>query len=89
MGFILIVYAAQLISGLVPMSKIDEANRATTFIYIMFALGIARAWELLGMSSTGVLHQLRGALVHPDSDTPPSPAAPPNPPNPADPPNSR
>jgi hypothetical protein len=92
MGFILIVYAAQLISGLVPMSRIDEANRATTFIYIMFALGIARAWELLGMSSTGMLHQLRGALVHPDPGTPPSPAAPPNlpnPPGPADPPSSR
>jgi hypothetical protein len=80
MGFIILVYGAQLISGLIPMSATDEAARATTFIYIMFALGIARAWELLCMQSTGMLHQLRGALVHPDPENPPQPPAPDDPP---------
>ena len=70
MGFIILVYAAQLITGLIPMSASEEAGRATTFIYIMFGLGIARAWELLGMQSTGVLHQLRGTLTHDDASRP-------------------
>jgi len=95
MGFIIVVYTAQLITGLVPMTASEEAGRATTFIYIMFALGIARAWELLGMQSTGMFHQFRGALIHndpPDSLAPearpeqPAPGAGPGRPAPDNPP---
>ena len=70
MGFIIVVYTAQLITGLIPMSASDEAGRATTFIYIMFALGTARAWELPDMQNNGVLHRLRGALTHDDPSRP-------------------
>jgi energy-converting hydrogenase Eha subunit A len=64
MGFIIIVYVSQLTMGLVPMSRLSAEGNTATFIYIMFGLGIARAWELLGMQSTSIIHDLRGSLTH-------------------------
>ena len=82
MGFIIIVYAAQLISGLIPMNEAGEAGRATTFIYIMFAMGIARAWELLGMQRhhPSLIDQVRGTLTHSRPHPEPEPGDPGDPP---------
>jgi hypothetical protein len=74
MLFIVIVYASQLAMGLTPMSKASAAGNTATYIYIMFGLGIARAWELLGMQSTSILHDLGTVLTH--SGHPSQPAGP-------------
>ena len=76
MLFIVVVYASQLAMGLTPMSKASAAGNTATYIYIMFGLGIARAWELLGMQSTSILHDLSTVLTHPGH---PSQPARPNP----------
>src|SRR6201986_1910574 len=39
MGFIIIVYAAQLISGLIPMNEAGEAGRAASLTLILVSLG--------------------------------------------------
>ena len=97
MGFIIIVYAAQLAVGLWPnMRQADEASYTAAFIYAMFSLGIARAWELLGMQCTSLVETIRGTLPHPHAhpQTSPHPSDPsdpsdrPHPPGPGDPPRS-
>jgi multisubunit Na+/H+ antiporter MnhB subunit len=88
MGFIIVVYAAQLIVGLWPMSAANEASYTAAFIYAMFSLGIARSWELLGMQSTSLVDTIRGTLPHAHPHTPPNPSNPSTPPNPGDPPAS-
>jgi hypothetical protein len=97
MLFIIGVYAAQLVVGLIPMDPSSEASYTAGFIYAMFGLGIARAWELLGMQTTqgGLVTQLRDTLTHahtqtqtPSAPLDPSetPSAPPDPSDPSDPP---
>jgi len=92
MGFIIIVYAAQLIVGLWPkMSPASEASYTAAFIYAMFSLGIARSWELLGMQSTSLVDTIRATLPHAHPHTPPAPpgpSSPSSPSNPGDPPTS-
>jgi hypothetical protein len=85
MGFIIVVYAAQLIVGLWPMSSANEASYTAAFIYAMFSLGIARSWELLGMQSTSLVETIRGSLPHAHPQTP---LIPPDPPDPGDRPSS-
>jgi len=43
------IYAAQLITGLLPETAAGAANQAATFVYVMFGVGIARSWQLLGL----------------------------------------
>lgn len=64
MLFIIAVYATQFISGLVPMSQAGMADRTATFIYVMFGMGIARAWELLGLQGDSIIDQIRGPAGH-------------------------
>jgi hypothetical protein len=80
---IVAVYAAQLISGLVPETAAGAADMAATFIYVMFGVGIARAWQLLGLKGGGLLDELGAALAPtprarqepgPADDPPASPA---------------
>jgi hypothetical protein len=58
LGVILLVYLAQLITGLIPETPAGAADRAATFVYIMFGVGIARAWQLLGLKAGGILDEL-------------------------------
>ncbi len=62
LGFIIIVYAAQVISGFITHTEAGEADAAVTFVYIMFGVGIARAWELLGLRGGGPLDLLARRL---------------------------
>ena len=76
---IMAVYAAQLVTGLLPETPAGAADRAATFVYIMFGIGIARAWQLLGLKAGGLLDQL-GATIVPDAPIKPdSPDDPPSP----------
>jgi hypothetical protein len=58
LGFIIAVYAAQLISGFVARSTSAQTDLAVTFVYIMFGIGISRSWELLGLRGGGPLDLL-------------------------------
>ena len=62
LGFIIVVYAAQLISGFVASSASAQADLSVTFVYTMFALGISRSWELLGLRGGGPLDLLAQRL---------------------------
>ena len=87
MGFIIIVYAAQLVVGLWPhMSRGEQASYTAAFIYAMFSLGIARSWELLGTQGTSLIGTIREALPHSHAHAPGHPSAPGDPSGPADPP---
>lgn len=75
LSLIALTYTAQLISGLIPESPATAADRTATFIYIMFGTGIARSWELLGLSGVGLVSQLGPTLIsHAWKGTPPPPA---------------
>jgi hypothetical protein len=63
LGAIIAVYIAQLVTGLIPMSPAGQASQTTTFIYAMFGVGIARAWELLGLHGGGPLDLLTQGLA--------------------------
>ena len=88
MGFIIVMYAAQLIVGLWPhMSTASQSSYTAAFIYAMFSVGIGRSWELLGMQrDRSLIDQVREALVHnlTHTETPPNPAGPASPASPAD-----
>ena len=62
LGFIIAVYAAQIISGIVLRTPDSEANSTVTFVYILFGVGIARSWELLGLEGGGPLDLLARRL---------------------------
>jgi hypothetical protein len=72
-GIIICVYAAQLTSGLIHDSAVGYNDRAATFVYVMFGVGIARAWQLLGVKAGGILDELGVAvsIAPPLEETPP------------------
>ena len=61
---IMAVYAAQLVTGLLPETPAGAADRTATFVYVMFGVGIARAWQLLGLKGGGILDEL-GVTITP------------------------
>jgi len=61
-GFIIAVYAAQILSGIALRTPDSEANSTMTFLYILFGVGIARSWELLGLEGGGPLDLLARRL---------------------------
>jgi hypothetical protein len=69
------LYAAQLITGLLPETAAGAANQTVTFVYGMFGVGIARSWQLLGLKGGGLLDELgvtlSPPLEPPSSDDPP------------------
>ena len=71
-GIIICVYAAQLTSGLIHDSAVGYNDRAATFVYVLFGVGIARAWQLLGLKAGGILDQLGVTVTPPLKDTPPT-----------------
>jgi hypothetical protein len=62
LGFIIVTYAAQVITALVIRAEGAEANLTAAFVYIMFATGIARSWELIGLQGGGPLDLLARRL---------------------------
>jgi hypothetical protein len=77
LGFIIAVYAAQVISGFVASSASAQVDLSVTFVYIMFGTGISRSWELLGLRGGGPLDLLAQRLdAHPSRPSvPPAPPA--------------
>ena len=61
---IMAIYAAQLLTGLLPETPAGAADRTATFVYVMFGVGIARAWQLLGLKAGGILDEL-GVTITP------------------------
>ena len=78
LGFIILVYAAQVTSGIVLRTPGSEASQTVTFVYILFGTGIARSWELLGLEGGGPLDLLARQLRtrQPRADAPPAPDPP-------------
>jgi hypothetical protein len=62
LGFIILVYAAQVISGLVTHSEGAEANLTVAFVYTLFGTAITRSWELIGLEGGGPLDLLARRL---------------------------
>ena len=62
LGFIIAVYAAQVITGLTLRTPSSQADATVTFVYALFAIGIARSWELLGLEGGGPLDLLARSL---------------------------
>jgi hypothetical protein len=46
------------ISGFVTRTERSQADLTEAFVYIMFATGIARSWELIGLEGGGPLDLL-------------------------------
>jgi hypothetical protein len=62
LGLIMVMYAAQAIFGGTASSASHSDSLSTTFVFIMFAVGIARSWELLGIRGGGPLDLLSERL---------------------------
>jgi len=68
------VYVAQVVLALVPESVATQDSVTESFIFAMFAVGIARSWELLGLSGGGLLDLLTARLsVRPEASQPARP----------------
>jgi hypothetical protein len=61
---IVVMYAAQLILSATAKTAHQSDSVSVTFIFIMFAVGIARSWELLGLKGGGPLDLLTEGLKH-------------------------
>jgi hypothetical protein len=71
LGFITAVYVAQFIAALTVATASDADSQSVTFVFIMFAVGIARSWELLGLRGGGPLDLLAQRLNRPGPGEPP------------------
>jgi Kef-type K+ transport system membrane component KefB len=52
------VYATQAATSFIPSTTAQAHSLAAVFVFILFAVGIARSWELLGLRGGGVLDLL-------------------------------
>ena len=59
------MYAAQVVTGFILRTSSSQASATVTFVYILFAVGIARSWELLGLHGGGPLDLLAQHLGQP------------------------
>lgn len=66
MVLIIAMYAFQAILGATASNAAASDSRSTTFIMIMFGIGIGRSWELLGLAGGGPLDLLTARLKRPD-----------------------
>jgi hypothetical protein len=71
LSLILVMYLVQVILALTAGSAADSDSDSVTFIMVMFAVGIARSWELLGLHGGGVLDLLVQRLDRPGPADPP------------------
>lgn len=58
LGVIIVAYGAQCVLSFTRSSTQGSDSVSATIVLIMFAIGIARSWELLGLSGGGVLDLL-------------------------------
>jgi hypothetical protein len=65
LGLIMVVYLVQVVTSFGNRSLVDREGLSATFVYIMFAVGIARSWELLGLNGGGLLDLLAHSVTHP------------------------
>lgn len=65
MLLIIVMYALQAILGGTAGTAAASDSRSTTFIMIMFGIGIGRSWELLGLDGGGPLDLLTDRLRRP------------------------
>lgn len=70
LSFIIVLYAAQVLTGLL-VSPGGLPDMAATFVYAMFGVGITRSWELLGLRGGGPLDLLSQRLENRRLATPP------------------
>lgn len=63
LAVIIVTYALQVVTGFVVHGATAEASQTVTFVYILFGIGIARAWELLGLHGGGPLDLLSQGLA--------------------------
>jgi hypothetical protein len=64
---ILATYLAQVILALTNRSAAGSDSASAGFILGMFAVGVGRSWELLGLQGGGPLDLLAQRLAHPDA----------------------
>ena len=81
LGFIILVYATQIVTGFILRTSSSQASATVTFVYVLFTVGIARSWELLGLHGGGPLDLLAQHLASREPLSRGS-AAPPAPPEP-------
>ncbi len=58
MGFIVAMYGAQVVTAFTASSPAQAPSAAATLVMVLFGVGIARSWELLGLRSGGLGSQL-------------------------------
>jgi hypothetical protein len=54
MAFIVALYGAQVVTAFTASSAAQAPSAAATLVMVMFGVGIARSWELLGLRSGGI-----------------------------------
>ena len=60
LSLIFACYAAQAATSFITSSTAGAQAQAAKFVFILFAVGIARSWELLGLRGGGLLDLLVG-----------------------------
>jgi hypothetical protein len=54
MAFIVVLYGAQVVTAFTAARAAQASSAAATLVMVMFGVGIARSWELLGLRSGGI-----------------------------------
>jgi hypothetical protein len=54
MGFIVLLYGAQVVTAFTASRAAQAQSAAATLVMVMFGVGIARSWELLGLRGGGI-----------------------------------
>jgi hypothetical protein len=64
------MYAAQASTAFITHTAESAAAQSATFVLIMFAAGITRSWELLGLRGGGPLDLLAERFANPRNQPP-------------------
>ncbi len=54
MGFIVVLYSVQVVTAFTASSAAQAPSAAATLVMVLFGVGIARSWELLGLRAGGL-----------------------------------
>lgn len=76
MAFIVVLYGAQVVTAFTASSAAQAPSAAATLVMVMFGVGIARSWELLGLRSGGIGTELAAharEVIRPAADGRPAP----------------
>src|SRR6202035_216595 len=58
MAFIVVLYGAQVVTAFTASSAVQAPSAAATLVMVLFGVGIARSWELLGLRRGGPTTEL-------------------------------